>query len=734
MAASLWTKSLAFAPAARICRCLPSAARISFRAGRLSSVRYASAAVGKQQRQDPGAALHRPEDHQRTHPREAHSHPGVKEGGSDSPAKPHQDQPKFETLKGSIDDRLLRALTREPFRLTHMSPVQAAVVPLIPNLLEPHDPEKEAAGPRDLLVKARTGTGKTLGFLLPAVEARLRRLQEVEEQMRKDIDSSRKSVLVQAVDRFARQNVGAVILSPTRELATQIANEAIKLTHHIDRFEVRLVVGGLPKRSQLREWHTGRRDILVATPGRLRDFIENESGFADDLKTADTFILDEADTLLDMGFREDIQAITEHLKPSPERQTFMFSATVSTAIQQVARKTLARNHQFINCVPDDAPPTHLSIPQYYTAVPSPKEQLPHILRLIAEDQLANPGKSKVLVFAPTTALTRLYSTILQEIGRDVLPTGSRTRFGELHSKKSMSGRISQSNWFRNETTGASVMVTSDVSARGVDYPGVTRVIQIGIPATSDIYVHRVGRTGRGASMSGRADLVLMPWELGFLTWQLTDIPIKELTTNQLKEQLATLAATHDEHGSPSAGPRSPLLNRVLPRLENMDNAFAHLHEVLSPEDVREAMVTVLAFYTANHDQLRVDKNVTAAGVHEWAAALLGKEVDLRLPRDFLGSSRGRPTRSGRRDHDRNSGFRSHDRNDRTFSRRRRDDDDGGYGSFSRRRDDDDGGYRSFPRRRDDESGSFRRRDDDRSSRRPRSDNDWRSSPSSWQER
>ncbi|KAH9849629.1 P-loop containing nucleoside triphosphate hydrolase protein [Lenzites betulinus] len=642
MAASLWSKSLALFPAARICRCSASALALhALRAGRVSSVRHGHAFPAHQQ------------------PRHTHIEPGERHHGdveetTEEPALPNADQATFESLKDVLSPPVLRALTVGPFKLKHMSPVQAAVLPLLPKLLTPHNSD-DVTGPRDLLVKARTGTGKTLAFLVPAVEARLKALQGIYEQ-NSEMDAKTAN---RAAERFARDNVGALILSPTRELATQIANEAIKLTKHLNGFEVRLLVGGLSKRHQMREWNTGRRDIVVATPGRLRDCIENDSGFSQALSTAETFILDEADTLLDMGFREDIQAIVDVLKPSPERQTFMFSATVSKGIQQIAQKTLAKNHEFINCVPANAAPTHLAIPQYYTGLPSVNDQIPHILRLIAQDQLAHPGKSKVLLFLPTTNLVQLYSTILSSVGAQVLPAGNRTRFGELHSKMSMNGRIRVSDWYRKEGSGASVMVTSDVSARGVDYPGVTRVIQVGIPSSGDVYVHRVGRTGR-ANMSGRADIVLMPWELGFLTWQLRDIPLKELTTNQLKEELATLVEAHDNNPNPTTDRRSPLQPNALARLETIDECITALQEKLDADDVRSAMVAALAFYFANHEQLRVQRGVVAEGAHAWAAALLGREADLRLPREFTESSgrdrgfKSRKSRSTsyRRDNDR----------------------------------------------------------------------------------
>lgn len=354
-----------------------------------------------------------------------------------------------------------------------------------------------------------------------------------------------------------------------------------------------------------------------------------------------------------MGFREDIHAIAKLIKPSPERQTFMFSATLSTAIQQVAKTVLAKDHSFINCVPDDAAPTHLQIPQYYTAVPTPEEQLPYIVRLLAEDQLANPGKSKVLVFLPTTRMVKLYSTLIERVGVDVLPAGLRTRFYEIHSQKNMQSRVKTSDTFRKDVSGTAVMFTSDVSARGVDYPGVTRVIQVGTPASGDIYVHRVGRTGRGSNMTGRADLVLLPWELGFLSWQLTDIPIKELPMNEQAGRLAELAKKYDadpeqffpalNNGLPARGaPRTAaeryqrmgFQSNVAERLEQISDRVVQLQPMMDEEDVQSAMSTMLAFYASNASTLRVQRNVTVAGVNDWAQALLGRSVQLRLPREF----------------------------------------------------------------------------------------------------
>lgn len=189
---------------------------------------------------------------------------------------PNADQPLFSTLKGSISNDTLKAITVRPFSLTHMSPVQTAVLPLLPALAEPYDPGNPAAV-RDLLVKARTGTGKTLAFLVPAIEARVKALEIRGKQAVKDAGlQSDKQLEARARRTFGRTEVGTLVISPTRELATQIANEALRLSHHQEGFEVRLFVGGNSKRMQMRDWMKGRRDIVVATPGRLRDLLQSE--------------------------------------------------------------------------------------------------------------------------------------------------------------------------------------------------------------------------------------------------------------------------------------------------------------------------------------------------------------------------------------------------------------------------------------------------------------------------
>ena len=166
-----------------------------------------------------------------------------------------------------------------------MTPVQEAVLGLLPDIAQPYDPNSTSKVPRDLLVRAKTGTGKTLAFLVPAIEARVKAIQDrVNKAVEAAGSRADNHLKFRAATEFARSTAGALIISPTRELATQIAEEAIKLTTHHDGFEVRLFTGGESRGAQLRNWNRGRKDIVVATPGRLRDVLENEPSVQDALE------------------------------------------------------------------------------------------------------------------------------------------------------------------------------------------------------------------------------------------------------------------------------------------------------------------------------------------------------------------------------------------------------------------------------------------------------------------
>jgi ATP-dependent RNA helicase MSS116 len=193
----------------------------------------------------------------------------------------------FSTLRTKVTSDTLRAITDKPFNHAHMSSVQAAVLPLLPELARPYNGDESHGPPRDILVKAKTGTGKTLAFLVPAIEARVKAVDKAGvDALEKNGGRPDAKVVESAKRAYARKTVGTVVISPTRELATQIAHEAIKLTHWHKGFEVSLFTGGSSKGLQLRDFQRGRNDIVVATPGRIRDVLENDPDVAEVLRTA----------------------------------------------------------------------------------------------------------------------------------------------------------------------------------------------------------------------------------------------------------------------------------------------------------------------------------------------------------------------------------------------------------------------------------------------------------------
>lgn len=307
----------------------------------------------------------------------------------------------------------------------------------------------------DCLAKAKTGTGKTLGFLIPAVEV-LRRNTRV------------------------ANSLPCLVLSPTRELAAQIAAEATNLlTFHRD-MKVAVVVGGTNINADKREL-SGRVDILVATAGRLIDHLENTPKFASMCAGVKVLIMDEADQLLEMGFRPEIEKILRFMPDKMARQTLLFSATVPATVQEIARKALRQGFAFVDTVGAEAEQTHLHVRQ--NVVVADLDNLIAALIAIIAQQSVSPDH-KIIVFFTTARLTGYMSELFQHMGFPVL---------EIHSRKSQAVRTRTSDQFRDAHS--AILFSSDVSARGMDYPDVTFVLQVGLTEREQ-YIHRLGRTVR----------------------------------------------------------------------------------------------------------------------------------------------------------------------------------------------------------------------------------------------
>ncbi|KAI9187716.1 hypothetical protein H9P43_002107 [Blastocladiella emersonii ATCC 22665] len=416
-------------------------------------------------------------------------------GEFDSFKSPFEYTPTPDTAWGSVDDlvRPVRRALAEDFGYEMCTPVQAAIAQRMP--LD-----------KDLVVQAKTGTGKTLAFLVPAVN---RAIQN-------------------GIDKTGR-TARVLVISPTRELALQIGAEAKKLVFKA-RMDVHTLVGGESKLRQSRDLTRRRTDIIVGTPGRLLDMIKSDAKMRDILKGVETLVLDEADRMLEIGFKDDIEEIVKYI--NRDRQTLLFSATYPSNVSALVDSTLKPGYEVVNTIsPDDVSTVHL-VKQSQAVVPL--KQQPHLLYSVLARAFAAESRNhefKAIVFFPTTRSVELYTQLFRNLASLALPDpmgaiDARHIF-EIHSRKSQDQRVKISDRFRRAKSG--ILFTSDVSARGVDYPGINLVVQMGMPTSPDQYVHRIGRTGR-AGREGAALLVLAPFERAFLNG-LAELPLEQVAVN-----------------------------------------------------------------------------------------------------------------------------------------------------------------------------------------------------------
>ncbi|KAI4736180.1 DEAD-domain-containing protein [Aureobasidium sp. EXF-12298] len=391
----------------------------------------------------------------------------------------------------------------------------------------------------DILAQAKTGTGKTLGFLIPVLQNILKTDPSLGERAR--------GYAARRGNRTTADDIRAIIVSPTRELAEQIAVEAKRLVANTSVI-VQTAVGGTQKSAGLRAIQREGCHILVGTPGRLKDiFSDKYSGV--EAPGLDALVFDEADRLLDQGFWPEIQEIME-LLPKPEektRQTLMFSATVPNEVQRLVKQTLRPGFDFVKTVRDDEEPTHARVPQHLVTVNGLENTIPAIVELsknaIAEANQPGGRPFKAIVYFNSTAEVTLASAALTELPVDedsVVPQqSSRSRYRdvptalyparifEIHSRLSQVQRTRASDNFRKCSSG--ILVSSDVTARGMDFPNVTHVIQVGMPRDRETYIHRIGRTAR-AGKEGQGWLISPMIEAQEVPRKLNNLPLQKDTS------------------------------------------------------------------------------------------------------------------------------------------------------------------------------------------------------------
>jgi ATP-dependent RNA helicase DDX3X len=309
---------------------------------------------------------------------------------------------------------------------------------------------------RDMAVCSQTGSGKSASFLMPTVSI-------LDESC--GLENASETFKGAAAPR-------AVILAPTRELCTQIYNEALKFTHR-SNFRVIQIYGGVDAKAQLTQLTRGV-DILVATPGRLIDFIDRG---VMTMSKVQILVLDEADRMLDMGFEPQIRTIVEERDMPSQRQTMMFSATFPKEIQKLAADFLY-NYVWI-CVGRVGAAAETVEQQFRLVKENEKsETLLEILREHPDDL--------TLVFV---AKKRTASWLCQYMWRNGIKDTA-----EIHGDLSQNERERSLAMFRSKR--CRILVATDVAARGLDIPSVNLVINYDLPMNIDDYVHRIGRTGR----------------------------------------------------------------------------------------------------------------------------------------------------------------------------------------------------------------------------------------------
>jgi ATP-dependent RNA helicase RhlE len=337
--------------------------------------------------------------------------------------------------KFGLDVALLRAIQKSGY--VRPTPVQAAAIP------------KVMSG-NDVIAIAQTGTGKTAAFVLP--------------------------MLHRLVEASGEREIRALILAPTRELAVQIM-ENIRNYGQSLPIRVAAIFGGVEEEAQIKSLRKGVH-IVVATPGRLIDLLGRQKL---DFRMLEMLVLDEADRMLHMGFLPDIEKIIGHLPK--RRQTLMFSATLSKAVESLARRFLYQP-KMVQIGKRSNPADTVEQCVY--------EVNAHLKNALLLELLRQPKFTRVLVFVRMKDGANLLTNFLKLAGIKV---------ARLHSSRSQEQRLQALQDFKDGKV--QVLVATDIVARGIDIDGVTQVVNFDFPVNPEDYIHRIGRTGR-AEAQGEA--------------------------------------------------------------------------------------------------------------------------------------------------------------------------------------------------------------------------------------
>lgn len=354
----------------------------------------------------------------------------------------------FEQLQ--LSESLLKAISEKGY--THPTPIQSKAIPMI------------LTG-KDLIACAQTGTGKSAAFALPIIHK-----------------------LATRKEQNGYQGIRALILAPTRELATQIEESFASYAAYVSLNHT-AIFGGIPRKVQI-DYLSREIDILVATPGRLLDL--QEKGFIN-LANIDFFVLDEADNMLNLGFIEEVKKVIALLPK--KKQSLLFSATIPFEIRQLCEELLIEAVQ-INIKPQEVTASDIDQTVYFIEQNLKQNLLLHLLKTSTIDSAFIFCKTRKGADEITEYLTA--NGLIAEA---------------IHSERTQIQRTQTIERFKNEEF--SFLIATDVAARGIDIHNVSHVFNFDLPQETENYVHRIGRTGR-AGNTGTAITICTPGELGKL--------------------------------------------------------------------------------------------------------------------------------------------------------------------------------------------------------------------------
>ena len=378
-----------------------------------------------------------------------------------------------------LADELIQAVKEMGF--TQPTTVQTKTIPLaLPADAVDGTPKKFV----DLMVSSQTGSGKTAAFLLPVIHTLLKQQEQEAAAERAEFEAAcaeaeaRGEAPPKRAKRkdptnfrnFTPATPGALILCPTRELAQQVANDAIDLVRYCKGLRIANVVGGMPYQLQLAKLQNA--NLVVATPGRLLDLQRSHQLKLDKVKF---LVVDEADRMLDLGFSDDLAEVNQ--LTSGRQQTMMFSATFAPRIQQLAGRVMREPQRITIDSPQDK---HQNIKQSLFWADNSQHK-----RKLLDHWLRDTNIKQAIVFASTQIECDGLANDLQQEGFSAVALHGALNQG-IRNRRLQALREGQ----------VQILVATDVAARGIDVPSISHVFNFGLPMKAEDYTHRIGRTGR----------------------------------------------------------------------------------------------------------------------------------------------------------------------------------------------------------------------------------------------